>query len=215
MTYLHHKNLPGFEDIADDPTRVKCIPCSAAFHMEKLLAKKSISSHRKVPRHIQAVAQADGMTDASSSAPPDGLLPAATETGVTHLLDLSVADEFLASDSEDEGMYDAPPGVSNPFDDSAVYDAGHEVYNTAGRPVWFDAGSVPLDRTREHIARELETLVYSDAPRLGSFASKAGDIPMHDLDEDSGDSTVTGVVAALRVMGKLISVMQMLMMLNV
>lgn len=204
MTYLYHKNLPGFEDIVEDPTHVKCIPCSAAFHTEKILAKKSVSSHRKGQRHIQAVAQVDGITDASSSALPDGLLPAATETAVAHLLDLSVADEFLASDSEDEGMNDIPPGVSNPFDDGAVYDSGHEVYNASGNPVWFDAGSVPPDRTQEHIVRELETLMYSDTPRLGAFASKASEIPIHDLDEESGDSTVTDVVAALRVMGKLI-----------
>lgn len=59
-----------------------------------------------------------------------------------------------------------------------------------------------MDRTRECIAREIETLEYCEYPRLGAMSSRVNDA-VHEMDEDGEDSTIADVVAALRVMGEL------------
>ena len=106
---------------------------------------------------------------------------------------LSIADEFIVSDSKDESMDVTPAhGI---FDDIVMY--GDEYIVQDGHEIRFVAGNVALDTPRDQVMRSWEAMEYADVPQFG-IASSAAEVRGWDLDEEEtgGDTTLSNVMMA-------------------
>lgn len=170
----------------------KCLPCSSHHGGTRIIAKLSIPAHRKTRIHRFAI----GALAGGASTAPVNLqsLDRADEPGFAVL---SVADQFMISDSEDEN--ESPPPVElNPFENVVQYD--HEFFDSQGNPIVFEAGHAEQDNTRERLARELRALDYYDHEIFGKM-STATSCESH-AEEHGGDSTIPNIIAMMQTRGE-------------
>lgn len=180
----------GFEPVEGKPNRVKCLPCSETSLRVKEIMKSTISNHRKSAAH-KAALERGSISSTRASDMLDVTMTALQSSS------LNVAEAFELSDSDEDAMEDIWAETSNPFDGAMIYD--HDINDSAGNAVLFRAGSIPKDRTREQLVREIESLSYSDHPRLGAMATEVEDLGLQD--DSGGDSTIANVMVALQNMG--------------
>jgi len=182
LTYLL---LIEFEAISGDVKHVKCLVCSSVHKRVKIILRTGISGHRATQTHRDA--QSNNITQGSANSTQS---TSTTATPAQPAL-LSIADEFIVSDSEDKSMDVTPAhGI---FDDIVMY--GDEYTAQDGHEIRFVAGNVALDTPRDQVMRSWEAMEYADVPQF-SIASSAVEIRGWDLDEEDtgGDATLSNVM---------------------
>lgn len=190
MTVYHHRDgysqeRTGFEDIMGDKKHVKCRACSAFYSHPKIVLRSGISGHRNTKSHQDAEVDTNNLPPVLATLSSARQIPQSDPSA-----SLSIAEEFLASDSDDEIMEEPTKNIL----EDATY--GDGFFDDNGDEIHFSAGVIAPDKTRAHLMREMGAMEYSDHPRLGAMSSNL-ELEL-DCDESGGDSTIPDAIAALQ-----------------
>lgn len=165
---------------------------------DKIILRTGISGHRSAQLHQNSLHQ--NSPSLTSGQNEQILSPFGNnDPNVSNPAILSIADEFLVSDSDGDEV--PTPHHVDVYEGITVH--GNDMIRENSDEVIFEAGDIPAadaNTTRDHLVQQMEDINYCDNPWFG-FAPSGDDISGLDLDESGGDATVPDVIAALEAMG--------------
>ena len=172
--------------------------CSVSIGQDKIILRTGISGHRCTQLHKNSLHQIS--PSLASGQNEQVLLPFGNnDTSISQSTILSIADEFLASDGDED---EVPTSHQiNVYEGISVY--SNDMIRENGDQIILEAGDIleeDAKTVRDHLAQQMEDIHYCNNPLFG-FALFGEDISGLELDESGGDSTVPDVIAALEAMG--------------
>ncbi|KAK7040964.1 hypothetical protein R3P38DRAFT_3452826 [Favolaschia claudopus] len=169
------KYAADFQDIPSDPTRVKCLVCSAASDsQDTIFLRSGRSEHLTRRKHVDAVAEQTRLAASSLEIPPAPQVTAAAPPARFKLSDI------LESDSEEDE--DQPQRVPSPLDDIMM--DGSRFFDRDRKELLFSAGTAETGAAqRRELLEGIRNLDYYDHTVFGKIARE--------------DTTVSEAVAAM------------------